>query len=128
MSWRIEAAMTYLAISSSGVLESLGKIKGGLVLLALCLGAGWGAGVTTTAVLGDYGSHPERIADLESRWESHTDSVTAPALVRIQRLEDRNAALEERWEADVGVMREMVHQLYCREFPQRCEATPARED
>lgn len=99
--------------------------------------SGFGAGVWWVTAQSEWGSHPARITALEVRADSlvewreiHELETSEPGLARITALEVRADSLETTWREDMQLVREMTFQLYCREFPGRCEAQPApdRED
>jgi hypothetical protein len=136
MSWKIETAVAALALSTSGILDALGRQKAGLLLLIAALTLGAGSGAASVLWLSDFRTWGPRIAALEQRMEAHVDTVSTPGLARITALERRQeefrAIWDREWNIEAGgrlaIMAEQTHQVYCGTFPERCRSVPREED
>jgi hypothetical protein len=100
--------------------------KGLLLLGSLCgalLSGGFAVGLWTADRVG-WGA---RITELEEWREVHEEVVVAPEVRRIRNLEAQMTEVRA-WIAGPGeVQAEMVRQLYCGAFPERCQPVPREE-
>lgn len=117
-------ALSVLLAAPGGLLEALGRQRAGILLLIGALGTGVTIGAVGVRWLSDYGTHEARIAELEDWRTIHEDTVTAPGLARIETTEERIDSLFR----EVVMIRAMTYQMYCHQWPSRCEARPSRQN
>lgn len=120
---KFEAAQLLLAGAGSwfgSALEDLSGKKGGIMLLcsvALLSIAGTAAAMAT---FGDWRSIPRRVEVLEQWRIVHTDTVTTPALERVDDLEFRQGATT----AQMNRIESMLYRIYCADYPEECDGVP----
>jgi hypothetical protein len=127
---------TFLLSVSSNVskvgttLVELGRTKAGLLFLFAAFGAGISFGGAGVLFVSDAMAWGERITETEIRLTTHIDSVATPGFQRLQQLERQQLRMQQesiaRWEPDgeMAIMRQMVHEMYCAQFPARCYLAP----
>lgn len=135
---KFEAAQLLLASVGGwlgNALEDLSGKKGGIVLLSSVAVLSVGGTLGVVGLAGDWQDLPDRVTVVEERQDTtlgprvdtleswrlrHTEQVSEPGIERIEALEERQDSMA----ADVGFIREMTFQMYCADFPDRCEEVP----
>lgn len=110
-----------LLASLGNVLEKIGREKAGVVALAVAFGLGGTSAVGALTLFGEYRGLPERVAAVEEWATAHEDTVSVPGLA----LAESNEQAVQGLRRDVAEIRSMVFELYCLQFPDRCEGRPA---
>lgn len=122
--------------------ERLGKKEAGLAVIIGLLSIGYTANEVIDRTVGSVATVLEehedniersaaRIDTLSSRadsvdsWiETHERTVSAPGLRDIA----RNQQMTDSILRDFGIMREMIYQLYCDRWPERCQSIPSGDE
>lgn len=97
--------------------------KGLLLMGSLCASlasGGFVVGLWSADRIG-YGA---RISALEEWRDVHQEEVVEPEVARIRDLEDRIERVDHWINGEAEVQSQMIYELYCEAFPDRCEAVP----
>lgn len=106
--------------SAGGFLETVEPKWRGVVAIVAAVSVGFTSGVGFLAFAGNYATHETRLVTLEDWRVAHEDTVSIPGITMAEN--NRDAVNELR--DDLTRIRDMVFQMYCSDFPDRCEGVP----